>query len=56
LGPDGVDMLVGLWHKLGKNGEVMSRMIKMFVSSIRPMSARIMIEERLLEHESNGED
>jgi len=41
LGPDGVDMLAGLWHKFGKNGEAKSRMIKMFVSSIRPRSARI---------------
>jgi ABC-type antimicrobial peptide transport system ATPase subunit len=30
-----------MWHKFGKNGEAKSRMIKMFVSSIRPRSARI---------------
>lgn len=41
LGPDCVDMLAGLWHKFGKNGEAKSRMIKMFVSSIRSRGARI---------------
>lgn len=41
LGPSGVDMLAGLWRKFGKNGEAKSRMIKMFVSSIRPRSAKI---------------
>jgi hypothetical protein len=41
LGPGCVDMLADLWHKFGKNGEARSRMIKMFVSSIRPKGARI---------------
>ncbi len=45
LGPDGVDMLAGLWHKSEKNGEAKPRMIKLFVASIRSMSAGIMIEE-----------
>jgi ABC-type antimicrobial peptide transport system ATPase subunit len=49
-------MLAGLWHKSEKNGEAKPRMIKLFVASIRPRSARIMIEERLLEHNSDDGD
>jgi len=49
-------MLVGLWHKFEKNGEAKPRMIKLFVASIRPMSAGIMIEEWLLEHKSDDRD
>jgi hypothetical protein len=41
LGPDCIDKLAGLWCKFGKNGEAKSRMIKVFVSSIRPKGARI---------------
>jgi len=49
-------MLASLWHKFEKSGEAKTRMIKLFVASIRPRSARIMIEERLLEHKSDDRD